>query len=487
MSEAREPLRKICIVGGGQVAVLAAIGFKRALPASDVVVIGASGAPQDFADHAASALPFTNKLHDRLNISEEAIVARAGGSHRLITRYFGWGDEGHHGALSYGDGGDPGLASAFVREWGAGPRNASRARPPGSLAEVLADAGRFASPPADRQTPLAELDYALRWNPPAFRALLIAEAQRLGVAYLEGRVTAGEPDGTGGLTSVAIEGHGALTADLFLDCGGSQSALVASLPEFDWQDWSEWLAPRRVLVAASGRGMLALEDRVSLLREGWLSEFAGRDGLQTTLGAAPSTNEQDIETALAGAPILDEFVIAGRVRQAWQGNVIALGDAAARFEPLAFLHLDLAHRMLSLLIEMLPGRSVEPLERAEFNRRAAMMMDGVRDTLILHYAAPRAADVFNSQTVPDSVALSVDQFVRRGRMPFFEELPLLGQERLSLMRALGYAEGVPPQALATDPRQADMARKAFEAKSRAALDFAPPYPDWMMGQLPPRQ
>ena len=66
MSEARELPRRVVVAGDGQVGVLAAIALRRALPGSEVIVIGTPPDPAALADRVPTALPFTNKLHDRV-------------------------------------------------------------------------------------------------------------------------------------------------------------------------------------------------------------------------------------------------------------------------------------------------------------------------------------------------------------------------------------------------------------------------------------
>lgn len=479
MSAPREPLQRVVVAGAGQVGVLAAIGLKRALPAAEVIVLGLPADPGALADRAATALPFTNRLHDRLGIDEEDIFARAQGSHRLVTRYLGWGGAGQAGAMPYGADTDPALRTRFAIEWGGGPRNAAGVTPPGSLAEVLADAGRFAVPPEGTPTPLAEVDYALRWQPQGYHTLLVEAARRLGVVHLAGEIAAIELDGAGGIAALNIAGAGRLPADLFLDCSGPAATLLAALPEFALEDWSVELPLRRLILARPQSGMLVLEDRVSLLSEGWLSELAGRDALQVTLGVAPEVAEDAALRALGGAPLAGFQLEPGRARAPWLGNVIALGDAAARFEPLAHLNLDLAHRQLDLLLELLPSRVIEPLERAEYNRRSCLMMDAVRDTLAAHYAAPAAQRVFGLPILSTQLATALDQFVRRGRLPFREEAPLLGQEFQALLTALGYLGGRSPQAQAAGDGEGETAARTFRQRAETALAFAPLYDAWM--------
>jgi tryptophan halogenase len=479
MSAARELPRRVVVAGAGQVGALAAIALKRALPQSEVIVVGTPPDPSAFADRAPTALPFTNRLHDRLGIAEDRLVREAGASHRLVVRYRGWGGDGHEGVAPYGAAIDPRLKTRFARDWGGGPRNASTAAPPGSLGEVLAAEGRFQPPLAEADSPLAELDYALRWNPAAYRDLLVREAQRLGVDYLDGAVTAIALRAGGGIDAIGVGGAGeGIAADLYLDCTGPQAALLGQLPEARWRGWQPFLPIRGLQFARPGAPALDLEDRVTLAPVGWRSQLAGRDGVQTMLAMVEGTTEAAAREAL-GAEFADFAALdPGRTELAWIGNVVALGDAAATFEPLAWLNLDLAHRQLALLLELLPGRDPDPRERAEFNRRAALMADRVRDLLGAHYAAPGAVHLGPLERSPE-LALALDQYHRRGRLPFFEEMPLATQECSALLEALGHRSGEAALALAADPREGDAARRAFAAKASAALNSVPPYGAWL--------
>lgn len=483
MSESRERLGRIVIAGGGQVGAITALALKRALPQAEVTVVGMPGHPAAYADQASTALPFTNRLHDRLGLAEDVLVRRAGASHRLLTRYIDWSAEGAAGAMPHGAQVDPQLRTRFAAEWGGGNRNASSRSIAGSLAEVLADAGRFAVPPGDAPSPLDDIDYALRWHMPAYRDLLVEMAQAVGVGHVAGRIEGFVPDRAGGIAALDVAGHGPLAADLFVDCSGPEALLLSALPGAGREDWGDHLPVRRVLHARPGQAMLALEDRFTLLPEGWLAEVAGRDGLHVALGLREGVSEADALRTLGGDPAELVALSPGCATAPWIGNVVALGDAAATFEPLGHLNLDLAHRQLGLLLEMLPGRRIEPLERAEFNRRAVLMARQVRDVLASHYAAPRARDVFGAQVLPDSLAHVIDQYTRRGRLPFREEAALLAPEYMALLDALGQAGAVTTATRGEDPRAGEVARRSFEARAAGALAYAPPYQQFMAGML----
>ncbi|WP_296676727.1 tryptophan 7-halogenase [Novosphingobium sp.] len=476
------PLRRIVVAGDGPVGLLAAAALKRSLPPCDVVVISAPTGAAAFADRSATALPFTCRLHERLGIADTALLRRAAASHRLITRYFGWGGSDSHGVAAYGAELDPAMAGAFARSWGGGQRNVSADTAPGSIAEVLADAGRYAFPLADDGGAAGAVDHAMRWNTGAYRQILSEAAAQLGIAGLAGPVVGCKLDGQGGLRSVATAADGDITADLFVDCTGPDAKLLAALREHAVIDWADRLPVRTVYLAEPGPPVLALEDRMTLLPQGWLSELAGRDGLQTTLAASRSLDPQEVRDAL-GAPAAEAIPIGpARAKASWLGNVVALGDAAARFEPIGGYPLDLAHRQLALLLELLPSLAFAPAERAEYNRRAALMADAVRDTIAVHYAAPAAMAVFGSQGRSAQLDRTIDQYTRRGRMPFREEAPLAGQEFCALLVALGFAPGTTTLAAARPADEAAVAA-AFAVKARSVLVRTPPYAEWLAGQL----
>ncbi|RNJ63683.1 MAG: hypothetical protein EDM03_04655 [Porphyrobacter sp. IPPAS B-1204] len=176
MSQPRAPLRRVVVIGGGQLGVLAAIAVRRALPGCEVVVVGTPASPAAFADTSPTAMPFTNKLHDRLGIAEADIVTKAGGSYRLVTRYVGWGGAGQSGVMAYGEALDPALKTAFARDWGQVRLPGGTPAPAGSVAQVLAEAGRFAPPPAGR----ADTDILGRLRPALAPGGLSRAADRAG-------------------------------------------------------------------------------------------------------------------------------------------------------------------------------------------------------------------------------------------------------------------------------------------------------------------
>ena len=478
MSQARELPTRVVVAGDGPLGVLASIALKRALPRAELIVIAIPPDPAAFAERVGTALPFTNRLHDQLGIAEDDLVRKAGASHRLVTRYFGGGGPGQQGAAGYGAAIDPAMRTAFSREWGGGPRNSETGPPPRSLGEVLAAAGRFAPPSGEADSPLAELDYALRWNVPAYRAMLIEIAQGLGVRHERARITGTLPDGSGGLAALVMEGGVQLAADLYVDCGGSGAVLLSELRENRWIDWRAAFPARGLAIGALAGPMVALEDRASWTALGWRWELAGRDGRQDFLAVPDGATDEVIVGALGSEPATIVRFAPGRQEAAWVGNVVGLGSAVAELEPLGGIAQDLAHRQLALLLELLPGRAIDPAERAEFNRRSAMMADRAADWLAAHYASPAPTAQFPTLALSSELFRTLDQFTRRGRLPFAEEAPMLTQEFGALLQAVGVPQGEGPMGAAGEG-SGKAAARAFEARATAALQAAPPYGEWL--------
>ena len=229
--------------------------------------------------------------------------------------------------------------------------------------------------------------------------------------------------------------------------------------------------------------MLALEDRVTLVAEGWRSELAGRDGRQVGAGDGRGRRpKQAAHAALGAEPAGFVPIDPGRAGEPWLGNVVALGDAAAHFEPLGWLNLDLAHRQLALLLELLPGREPDPRERAEFNRRAGLMADRVRDCSARTTPRPARRISARSTARPSSSWRSTSTTGAAAcRSSRKRRCWCRNARRCSTRSAIRPGEGA--LALAADPREGEAARAAFEAKAGAALQATPPYPEWLQRVL----
>src|SRR3546814_1206462 len=93
-------------------------------------------------------------------------------------------------------------------------------------------------------------NYAYHLDAGKFAALLARHAvQKLGVRHIPDHVTGVDPDGAGGIASVATRQNGAIEGDLFIDCTGHASLLIGGHMGVEWIDRGDTLFNDRALAA----------------------------------------------------------------------------------------------------------------------------------------------------------------------------------------------------------------------------------------------
>ncbi|WP_230769756.1 tryptophan 7-halogenase [Sphingomonas sp. Leaf4] len=432
----RTPPGTIAVVGGGQVALLAACALARTLPIARVRLLPTAVPPHAMADRAHGALPSLARLHDRIGIDEAGLLARAGASHRLATRHGGgWRSDGSDWWIGHGAVADP-----AAHGWTG--RDTTGATAPSGPAVALALAERFAPAADDPASPLSDIDHGLRWAPEAYRRHLASLARHLGVAIEAAGDTV--PD--------------AVDADLVIDATGQRGD--------DWIDWSDDLPIDRVTIAHADPA-LSVADHVTLDDTALHLISPGRDATRrVTMRHGGEGNE----------------IASGRRRSPWTGRIVALGDAAALLPPLGHTNLALAAQAIDLLVELLPGRDIHPLERAEYNRRAGQAADAARDFVAAHLVALPEGHRLRSQPSP-LLALRLREFARRARLPYVEEDFLPRDLWTQLLTGIGIPPGTPAHLAAADPAVTAAARTAQAQRSTQAVALAEPYPLWLARTL----
>ena len=476
----------IAVFGGGPVAHLASIALARALPRSQVALVVPGAIPPDaIADRAHSAQPDLQRLHRRIGIDEADMICLAGATHRLATRYQDWRPDAAAWSIGYASAENAGPAG-FI---GRGSSLADKSEAHASPAAALADAGRFALPSAVPGSPLRDLDYALRFDPAAYLKGLASIASRAGIARLEGDAAAATRTPDGGIASVTLGNGKSVAADLFVDATGPAAQLFTLAGLGTRTGWSGRLPVDSLLLsAAPGEPRLSPLDTLQAVPEGWVWRSPERAGTFTGLAYNAQVLAHDaaaaaLSRATGGEP--GEVIPVARFRLAepFCANVIALGDAAASFEPLGWCNLHLAVLSLELLLEVLPAFPIEPLERREFNRRWAMLADRTCDFIAAHYAgAPPSPSPFwqMAQGLERSCALqlTLEEFARRSRLPHFEEEAVPRGQWRQLLTGLGIEAGESPALLNLSSAERDAALAFQREHIRAALAAAEPYAGW---------
>jgi tryptophan halogenase len=395
---ARAPLRSVVVVGGGLVARAAALGFARALPGARVTLVSAAVPDDAFADRLPLVLPCAHGMLTRLGLDPELMVARGIAMRRPASRFTDWSRDRAPWLVSddlAAPVGPVALHHLWLRAC-LGKRTVPpfHALLPGCVAAL---AGR-ADPHADA---------ALHLDPSAVGNALAAMARQSGVALAA--PLRGVHRAAGHVAAVVLEDGTRHEADLFVDASGAARRLIAEDAAFE--PWHDTLPCDRLTLAPDPHPAAFVGDDYRATANGWSARWRG-------LLAQGTSSEHGTTAGIAFAP--------GRLAHPFAGNVLALGEAAAQPGPLGLTGLTLALAQLELALELLPCRGDEPLLRAEYNRRAGLRADRLRDFLGAQYhGGGRRRGAFWSALTdrprPPALERVLVQFRQRGHLASADE------------------------------------------------------------------
>ncbi|MGK6353601.1 FAD-dependent oxidoreductase [Sphingomonas sp. DT-207] len=476
-------IRSIAVLGGGIVGLSAAAALARTFPAARVELVETPDDAAALADRLPGSTTAVHRCHASIGLDEQQPVRAGAATHRVALRFERWSANGETWFHLHGDHGHAAGTIPFHQLW-------ARARRAGQAtayhryagAGVLAEADRFVHPQADPRSPLSNFDYALRLDPGRYRALLGEVADQMGVARSRGEFGGIEQREDGGVAALLLRDGRRIEADLFVDASGPSARLLTAIAD-RFEDWSGWLPCDSVLLGAAASGAPAPCDTIEAMPGGWRWHApAGEGTMQGAVYAARHLADPRTAFGIDADPMT---IRPGFRPEPWVRNVVAIGDAAAAVDPLHWMPLHLAHRGIARMIELLPGRDCHPVEIAEHNRRARLEVERVRDFLALHYhrsgvtQGPLWQEAARAP-VPDSLAHTLAQFERRGRLPEHDEDWLDREYWLSALFGLG----VIPSAT-TPAAEAVNAAAAANGMAQIAAGLAqlparvPPYPDYL--------
>jgi tryptophan halogenase len=206
----------------------------------------------------------------------------------------------------------------------------------------------------------------------------------------------------------------------------------------------------------------------------WRIPLQHRVGNGYVYSSSHISDEEAADSLVAsveGEPMADPRVLkfrAGRRRQSWVKNVVAIGLASGFLEPLESTSIYLSQGAITQLVELFPaGGRIEEADRREFNRVVDLEYDRIRDFLILHYHATTRDDSsfwnhVRTMTVPDSLGEKIELWRHSGRVAKYSQGLFLEPSWI----AVYVGQGILPERW---DQRADTPNKASLAKALAAL------------------
>lgn len=304
-----------------------------------------------------------------------------------------------------------------------------------SLPVVAARAAKFAAPAEDPRSLLSTFGYAYQFDATRYAPFLRARAEQHGARRTEGRITDVQRDVNGDVAAVRLEDGQRIAGDLFVDCSGFRSLLLAQAMGEPFEDWSHWLpCDRAVAVPCESVGPLLPYTTAAAMPAGWrwripLQHRVGNGYVYSSAHLDDTAAREALLQSLEGKPLAEPRFLrftAGRRRRSWVGNVVGVGLAGGFLEPLESTSIYLIQQAITQLLELFPQAPIAPIDRDEFNRVVDLEYDRIRDFLILHYHATTRADspfwdYVRLMQVPDTLAEKIELFQQRGRVMTYRE------------------------------------------------------------------
>ncbi|MBB6252369.1 tryptophan halogenase family protein [Nitrospirillum iridis] len=467
MAVARAPERRIVIVGGGTAGWLTAAYLARTLRAGapggvDITLIESSDI--GIIGVGEGTFPTIRSTLAAIGIDEARFLRESSATFKQGIHFVDWAETPAPDASpTQALGAVPGHSHYFhpfnfphqgngpelLPYWllgGAGDAPFAEAV---TLQKAVADASRAPKRPVDPPYH-APLNYAYHFDANRFAALLRTVAIELGVRHLVGTVDQVVLDGAGGVARLDTSDHGALTADLYIDCSGFRAEIIGRALNVPFKSCQDVLFNDRALalqVPYDQPDAPIPSYTVATAHEaGWtwdigLNDRRGTGYVYSSRHSDDTRAEEVLRRYLGPAAQgrearLLKFHSGYRTAQ-WVGNCVAVGLSGGFFEPLestGIMLIEVAAHMIAQFFPWGVQGGVQRGAQGEDSARTAASMaatartynalmgkryERIVDFLKLHYCLSRRRDSAywrdnaDPATIPEALRDRLAQWAHR--------------------------------------------------------------------------
>lgn len=429
---------KIVIIGGGTSGYMCAAALTSVLDKVAYQVELVESAEIGTVGVGEATLPHIKDFNDYLGLDEADFVRRTQATFKLGIEFLDWGVKGSNYHHPFGAFGKPWGGVEFHHYW---VKAKAAGLDVGPLEDycypiVASRRRKFEFPSEDVDAIQSTYAYAYHFDAGLYAAYLREFSEVRGLKRTEGKVVDVTLDGESGYVRSVTLGDGRVIAgDLFVDCSGFRALLIQGALKVGWEDWSPWLpCDRAMAVPCESTDDFTPFTRSTALEAGWqwgiqLQHRKGNGYVYSSSfiddDAAAARLLGNLDGKALGDPRPLRFQ-AGRRKLSWYKNCITVGLSSGFLEPLESTSIYLVQVAVTNLVQMLPGRVVDPRLSDEFNRLVDVEYARVRDFLILHYWATRRDDselwkYTRAMTVPDTLVERLAQFRHRGHIAKYKD------------------------------------------------------------------
>jgi tryptophan halogenase len=427
-----ETIKQVVIVGGGTAGWMTAAALARVLGDKVAVTlvesddIGTVGVGE-------STIPMIKLFNQVLGIDEDDFMRATQATFKLGIEFRDWGRIGDQYMHGFGIFGQDLATLPFYQYW-LRMQQAGKAPPLEnySINRMAARAGKFMR--ADRShgnSPLADIVHAFHFDAGLYARYLRQYSEARGVRRIEGKVADVLTRASDGHVDALRMANGDLIGgELFIDCSGFRGLLIEEALHTGFEDWSHWLPCDRAWAVPCELGADLLPyTRASARPAGWqwrigLQHRTGNGHVYASKFMGDDAARQLLLDSLDGRPLAEPKLLrftAGKRKQVWNKNVVAVGLSSGFLEPLESTSIHLVQSTIARLISFFPDRGFSAPDIAEFNRQCNFEIERIRDFIILHYHATERDDTpfwnyVRTMAIPDTLREKMELWRTRGRI-----------------------------------------------------------------------
>ncbi len=399
------PTRRILIVGGGSAGWLCAaylakmFGDSKEITLVEAPEIGAIGVGE-------GSFPSLRATLAAIGISEAEFVRESSASFKQGITFQNWlhGDDHYFHPFSMPSQ-RPG-APELLPYWLQGLAGDTPFAEAVTMQKRVVDAQRAPKRAGDGDYN-GPMNYAYHFDAARFAGLLAKHARKLGVRHIQDHVEGVRLEIDGAIASVKTREHGALTADLYIDCSGFRALLIGEALGAPFHSVSDILfcdTALAVQVPHAAPDTPIASATISTAHEaGWTWDIGlqERRGIGYVYSSRHTSDEraEQVLRAYAG-PAADGLAVrkipmrVGYREQHWIKNCVAIGLAGGFLEPLEASGIGLVETAVHMLGALFPHNGdMAPLAR-HFNQFMSERYARIVDFIKLHYCLSQRREQF---------------------------------------------------------------------------------------------
>lgn len=427
----QEPL-EIVIVGGGTAGWMTAAALANATDKRICKITLVESEQIGSVGVGEATLPQIKEFNDRIGINESDMMKFTQATFKLGIEFVDWGAKGRSYIHPFGKHGEPIQGNAFHQLWGR-VRHHKDVADIGSYSYAIESCrhNKFEFPVSDAKYINSTYSYAYHFDASLYAQYLKEKALQMGVRRLEGKiVSVGKNPDSGNIKSLTLSTGEQISGDFFIDCSGFRSLLLSQELQEEFEDWSNWLLCDRAWAVPSEKLDIIPPYTRSIAKEAgwqWRIPLQHRTGNGYVFCSRFTSEQNALDSLMSlvtaeGRPLSEAKLIkfkAGRYKNTWKKNCVAIGLSSGFLEPLESTSIYLIQIAIHNLLKLFPSKSPNEKAISEYNRLIDNEYARIRDFLILHYKLSNGNDgefwdYCKNMDVPDSLKEKMQLFKHRG-------------------------------------------------------------------------